>query len=81
MNDVKMFVSGIISKDGKKKACVRFESGAAFAEGYIPDCKIDSTAGFTKEEIEKLEKYLVENLEMLKGRAAGVDPIRSIMRE
>lgn len=78
---MQMFVSGIIMKDGQKKACVRFEDGANFAEGYIPECKIVNQEGFMEDEIAQLENYMHENLAELKREAAGVDPIISMIRE
>lgn len=81
MNELKMTISGIIAKDDKKVACVHFEDEASFAEGYIPDCKIEKSEGFTAEEIELLEAYMKDNLETLKRYAKDVDPIRSMMKE
>lgn len=80
MNELNMILSGITEKDGKKRACVRFEDGKRYAEGYIPDCKINSQAGFSAEEIKMLEDYLTNNLADLKKQAASIDPILSILR-
>lgn len=81
MDELKMTISGVITKDDKKCACVHFESEASFAEGYIPDCKIEKSEGFSEEEIEMLEDYMKDNLETIKRYAADVDPIRSMMKE
>lgn len=81
MEALNMLISGVIEKDGKKKACVRFEAGDLFAEGFVPDCKIEKQNGFTDEEIEKLEEYLRDNLETIKRKASEVDPILSMVRE
>ena len=81
MDELNMLISGVIEKDGKKKACVRFEAGDVFAEGFVPDCKIEHQNGFTDEEIKKLEEYMQDNLETIKRKAAEVDPILSMVRE
>ncbi len=38
MNNITLNLSGVVEKDGKKIAHVRFNRGKDFAEGYIPDC-------------------------------------------
>lgn len=81
MDSLNMIVSGVIERKGKKSACVRFEGQGVFAEGYIPDCKIEKSEGFSEEEIKTLEEYLTDNLETLKRHAAGIDPIVSMIRE
>lgn len=83
-SELKMLVSGIINKDGSKKACVYFqntEDGKIFAEGFIPDCKITSQNGFTPDEIASLEQYMSENLEALKKSASEINPLRAIMKD
>lgn len=83
-NELNMLVSGVIDRDGVKKACIYFsrpEDPKQYAEGYIPDCKITSSKGFSDEEIAGLETYLKENLEDLKKRAAGINPIKAMMKE
>ena len=59
--EMKMTYSGIVTADGKKKVSVKFEEGKRFAEGSIPDCKIERSAGFEPDEIVMLEKYLQMN--------------------
>lgn len=83
-SELEMLVSGIITKDGEKKACVYFQSGSdktVFAEGFIPDCKITSQNGFTPEEICTLEDYMSENLEALKKSASEINPIKAMMKD
>ena len=38
--EMKMTVSGIVPKDGRKNIYVVFEDGKRKAEGYVPDCVI-----------------------------------------
>ena len=51
-------------KKGEKVVRVCFEKqeegGRKFAEGVLPAGKIDASFGFSDEEIEKLEEYLIE---------------------
>lgn len=71
-NEVNMTVSPICEKDGKKYAFVSFVDGERIAEGKIPDCKILSNKGFSQEEVEQLEIYMMSELQDLKRMAAGV---------
>jgi len=81
MNEMKMLISAVLDKEGTKKACVRFEQGEDYAEGFIPDCKITASKGFNDEEKEQLEEYMKGNLEMLKRQAASVDPILNMIKD
>lgn len=71
-NEVNMSVSPICVKDGKKFAYVSFVDGERIAEGKIPDCKIISNKGFSEEEVEQLEIFMMSELQDLKRMAAGV---------
>ncbi len=76
-----MLISGVSEKDGKKVAYVSFEDGKRIAEGIIPDCNIIRNDGFTDEEAEMLKEYLKDNLETIKREAAGINPIKAMMKE
>ena len=56
--------TGVIRRNNKNAVCVRFERegtrGEEFAEGFVPECKIVKSNGFTQEEIAKLEAYMLE---------------------
>lgn len=74
-NEMKFTYTGILhDKNGERLVRVCFErqgsTGREFAEGAVPAGKIDASAGFSKEELEKLEEYLKENAAdiMLKAR-------------
>lgn len=72
--DVTMTYSAILrDKDNKKIVRVLFEregeSGKEVAEGILPLCKIEKQNGYTKEEIESLEKYLSLNHEAIMEKA------------
>ena len=79
--ELKMTVSGIFVKDGKKAACVVFEDGDRHAEGFIPECRISISKGFSEEEVAALETYMRAELEKLKRMAASVDLIAAMVRE
>lgn len=77
--ELKMSVSPICTKDGKKYAFVSFTDGRRSAEGKIPDCKITENAGFSREEVKQLEEYMNRELPQLKKMAAGIDIMRNFM--
>ena len=79
MDEVTLNLSGVVEKDGKKIAYVRFSRGDDFAEGYIPDCIFTKVQGFTDDEVSMLTDYLKANLTELKKRAAGINPLTAIM--
>ena len=79
MGEVKLDISGVTEKDGKKRAYIMFTRGRDYAEGYIPECVLTKIHGFTDEEKESLERYLKANLTDLKKRAAKVNPLTAMM--
>lgn len=80
MNDeLKMSVSPICTKDGKKYAFVSFTDGSRTAEGKIPDCKIIKSEGFSEDEVRQLEGYMNQELAQIKKMAAGINIIHSFM--
>ena len=81
MDELTMSVSGICRKDGKKIAYVTFSDARRKAEGIIPDCKITKQNGFSEEEAGQLELYMKMNLADLKRQAAGINPLRAMMKD
>ena len=81
MDEVKMLVSGLVVKDKRRIVRVSFLRGEAYAEGILPEGRINKSNGFTNEEIRKLENFLRANKEEILGEAKKVNPIRSWMRE
>ncbi len=79
MDEMKLDISGVVEKDGKKIAHVRFNRGKDFAEGYIPDCVFTQVEGFTDDEVSQLIDYLKANLTDLKKRAAHINPLTGLM--
>lgn len=78
-DELKMSVSPVCAKEGKKYAYVSFTDGNRSAEGKIPDCKITANKGFDTEEVRKLEEYMSRELPRLKKMAAGIDIMRNFM--
>ncbi len=76
-----MLISGVNSKGNQKIAYVRFEEDTRFAEGIIPECIITMNKGFTDEEVHLLQNYMQDNLPMLKRKAAGINPIKAILKD
>lgn len=80
MEEVRMSVSPICVKDGKKYAYVTFEEGDFMAEGIIPDCKITKNKGFSQLQVEQLELYMQRELTQLKKMAAGINVFDAFMK-
>ena len=77
--EINMSVSPICQKDGHKVAYVSFADGKRTAEGEIPDWRITKYENFGKEEGEQLEHYMRDNVAMIKGMAASVDPMKAFL--
>lgn len=77
---MKMIVSGIIRKGDEKFAYVLFSDGERSAEGQVPKCKITNNNGFTDAQIAMLEDYMREHISEIKAEAAGMNPIKAMMK-
>lgn len=78
--ELNMSVSPVCVKDGEKYAFVTFSDGERVAEGRIPDCKIISNKGFSKDEAAQLEVYMERELPTLKKMAAGIKLLDAFMK-
>lgn len=76
--DVNMLVTGMLHKDGRSFVRVSFLRGRDWAEGIVPDAKIEKSEGFTKEEVGRLEAYLLEQKVMILEQAKGINPLRNM---
>ena len=75
-----MTYSGLLpQKDGKKIVRVVFERGKDYAEGTVPSGLIERSSGFTKEELQQLSDYLVQNGDDILAKAKEVNPLRNWM--
>lgn len=77
VDEIRMLVSGIVMKEGRKIVRVSFQRGRDYAEGILPDGMIEKSGGFNAEEVRKLEDYMRANRKEILGRAKEVDPIRN----
>lgn len=73
-----ILISGITGKQ-EKKIYVSFTEGENTAEGILPDCVVISNKGFDDEELEKIEKYMRENRDLLVNQAKTVNPMRAFL--
>lgn len=78
--EMTMTYSGIVVADGKKKISVTFRAGDAYAESYIPDCKITKSVGFEQDELVMLEKYLQMNQVEIAKKAKEISGLRGFMQ-
>lgn len=74
-----VMISGIIRRQDDKRVCVLFSDDKRMAEGVVPACKIISNTGFSKEEVEGLEKYLRENETDIWDEALKVNPLKGFL--
>lgn len=76
--DITMTYTGVIKIKGKKTVRVRFERPdrpeQAFAEYQIPSCQMDSSFGFSEEELQQLGKYLRDHLDCIYEKATKIHP-------
>ena len=77
---MKMTVSGIVPKDGRKNIYVVFEDGKRKAEGYVPDCIITKNEGFEADEVKMLELYMKHNQDQIRELAKVINPIKALMK-
>lgn len=77
--EIKFTYSGILNKGEKKFIRVRFERGQEldldYAEGIIPDCKIEKQQGFSTQEVEQMESYLESEKENIIQEAKKLNNI------
>lgn len=78
--ELKMTVSGIVPKDGRKSIYVVFEDGNRKAEGYVPDCVITENHGFEENEVKMLELYMKQNQDQIREIAKVINPIKALMK-
>lgn len=80
MNDtMKMSVSSIYQKNGRKMISVLFTDGDKSAEGRVPEGKIYMNKGFSPKEIAALEFYLKKEEKAIVDMAKGVSVMGAFM--
>lgn len=70
---MKMSVSSIVTKDGKREIYVLFTEGDCSAEGRLSDYKMISSKGFTQEEVAALETYMRQETNTIVRMAKNIN--------
>jgi len=79
--EMNLMISHICTDEkGTKYACVSFTERDKVAEGRIPDCIITNNKGFSSDEINGLQQYLVANLAELKKLASKQNVFNAFMK-
>ena len=79
-DELRMTVSGVVPKDGRKNVYVVFEDGVRRAEDCVPDCEILSSQGFEEEELEMLKLYMKQQQDQIREMAKNINPIKALMK-
>jgi hypothetical protein len=74
-NELRMTHTCILPRGKERIVRVTFERDNAYAEGVVPDGKIEKQKGFSKEEIEQLEIYLKMNKADIMKKAKDISGI------
>ena len=77
MEEVRLLVSGVVGKDGRKIIRVFFQRGEDCAEGILPEGMITLAKGFSEEELRGLETYLRTHQKEITIQAREVNPLRN----
>lgn len=82
MEDVSLTYTGIMKKGEQKIVRVRFtrNGGKDFAEGMIPDGKIETSSGFSEKELASLSFYLKANKDEIYQKAKEITGFRGYFR-
>lgn len=75
-SELRMTHSCILSRGEEKIVRVTFEGERTFAEGIIPECKIEKQRGFTDDEVQQLELYLKLNQDDIMKKAKSITGIK-----
>ncbi len=76
-DEVRMSFSGIVGPD--KHVAVSFTQGEKYAEGELPSGKIKTNKGFSEEEKESLEGYMIKNKDYIYSEAKKINPMRAFL--
>lgn len=79
--ELKMTVSGVVPKDGRKNIYVVFEDGNRKAEGCVPNCVITKNEGFDEDEVLMLELYMKKEQSTIQEMAKAINPIKALMKD
>lgn len=74
-----MMVSGIIRKKEEKYVHVSFQRGKDTAEFILPECRLEKSQGFDKEELEKLSDYVKGSQAEIMEHARKINPMKAML--
>lgn len=80
VEEVKMLISGLVEKDGRKLVRVSFLRGRDYADGLLPEGLIEKAQGFSGEEVQKLENYLRFHRQDILKQAKEINPLRNWLK-
>lgn len=82
-DEVTLIYSGVVKKGNQSLVSVRFErkrtSGVDYAEGQVPECRIEKQRGFTADEIAQMEEYLREEKYNIIQKARELNNIKNLL--
>ncbi len=78
--ELKMSVSPIVSKDGKREIYVLFGEGSRSAEGRLSDYRISHSIGFTQEEVAMLELYMKREKDTILRMAKNINVLDAFLK-
>lgn len=74
-NEIKLTYSCLLPRGKEKIVRITFERANGFAEGIVPDGKIEKQKGFQEEEVVQLELYLKQNKDQIMKKAKEITGI------
>ena len=81
--EVTLIYSGVVRKQNQSLVSVRFErkgkSGVDYAEGQVPECRIEKQHGFTEDEVAQMEEYLREEKYNIIQEARKLNNIKNLL--
>lgn len=77
--EMTMTYTSVLTKDNKPLISVLFERKGDKCEAVIPDCKVTQNNGFSTEEVEAIEQYLIANKKMIIDNSKGISGLFNIL--
>lgn len=78
LESMQMMISGRLTKDGRDIVRVSFFRDNGYADGVLPDAKIEKYEGFDAGEVRMLEEYLRTNSADIYAQAKKVNPMKNL---
>lgn len=78
LESMQMMISGRLTKDGRDIVRVSFFRDNGYADGVLPDAKIEKYEGFDSGEVRMLEEYLRTNSADIYAQAKKVNPMKNL---